>query len=62
MDTRQDPDSYPEKKQLLLDIKDDHKAEVVLLEDGLLLKSELPNYYKQKNVTNVTKCYQNVTS
>jgi len=46
METRQDPYSYPEKEQLLLDSKNDHRAEVVLPENGLLLKSELPGYYK----------------
>jgi len=46
MRTRQDPYSYPEKEQPLLDFKSDYRAEVVLPEDGLLLKSELPGYYK----------------
>jgi len=46
MKTRQDPYSYPEKEQPLLDSKNDHRAEVVLPKDALLLKSELPGYYK----------------
>ena len=46
MKTRQDPYSYSEKEQSFVDFKDDHNAEVILPENGLLLKSELPGYYK----------------
>ena len=45
MKTRQDPYSYPEKERPLLDFKNDHKVEVVLPKDGLIIKSELPGYY-----------------
>ena len=35
MKTRQDPYSYPEKEQPLLNSKNDHRAEVVLPEGAL---------------------------
>ena len=42
MKTRQDPYSYPEKEQSLLDFKKDHMAEVVLPEDALFFLN--PNF------------------
>jgi len=46
MKAKQYSNLYLKKEQPLLDSKNDHKAEVVLPEDALLLKSELPGYYK----------------
>jgi len=42
MKTRQDPYSYPEKEQTLLDSKNDHRAEVVLPEDKLFKTHRSP--------------------